>query len=850
MVGWSLVFAAGIGMLAVLAYMTGSGPPADSDGFLDAVLTASSHTAPTVALVSVALVTLAYAFRHLWLEWLAYRPGRIEVEPFSSGGSVGECDVDQLTLLFRKRLAGVRLQAPKPVPGAASEGDFLEVLGRGGVDAGNMLGSLLSLARAAKPRHAWQVNGVLVERDEARRFGLTVQVVQLPDGGSPPETLWGASWEEAVTAAADYATAAILTRTRLCRTPWATWRRYVMPGRLLRAYESGVDFERDRRYDEALDCYFRASVEDPKNLALRLHIGQLQEKLALHLDALATYMGMLSVDGARPKGRLWRRDGFHARAERRRARLVARYRCLILLGGSELGAQWWRTGRPDGAWTERDSRRRELRARLRGDLGKGMAKVAEKHEGGRVGARDPAELLEEVDPAAAPASPDDRRCLELRELFALAALDEAQVVLADSRRLLRDRFVGLSPESVRLTMLCIELRLAWLRQRLGDVDAAATPSRVESITERVNEIEHGSDFTRWHEHYNAACAYALPLLDHRSCDAAGVSEGFARAAVDRLEKATGHADSAYISGRRDWLLSEDPDLDGLRGHDAFKDFEAVYFPTDRATRLRPPHPQRLESSRYVVDLLVQTSRLLERTWHARGRGLDGHPDVHTVLRWWADEQETWRLVRALAVDYRHWRTRFELLDHLRRWADANGLDRLAVKFPRYEEDPFCESRLHQGSSAAVARELADAAVQDADDRLAAIGDAAPRVRDSDPPVVRNMRMLQATLRTQDAKGRGPRRFLLAALCDHHAALWQLLREWIEAEHGTECEQAKRAFKDRVAHTESVWHDADAWWRNHILVAAAARGGARPAAALARRLLHAENGATREPAATP
>jgi hypothetical protein len=845
-----LVFAAGVGMLAVLAYMTGSGPPAESDGFFDAVLIASSQTAPTVALVSVALVTMAYSFRHLWLEWLAYRPGRIEVDPFTTGGSAGECDVEQLTLQFRKRLAGVRLQAPKPVPGAASEGDFLEVLGRGGVDAGNMLGSLLSLVRAAKPRHAWQVHGALVEREEAPRFGLTVQVVQLPDGGSPPETVWGASWEEAVATAADYATAAILTRTRLCRTPWATWHRYVMPGRLLRAYESGVDFERDRRYDEALDCYFRASVEDPKNLALRLHIGQLQEKLALHLDALATYMGILAVDGARPSRGRWRRDGFAARAERKRAHLVARYRCAVLLGGSELGAQWWRTGRADGTWTERDGRRRELRSRLRNDLGEGMRDVVKRHADNRVGTADPADLLREVDPATAPESPYDRRCLELRELFALAALDETQLILADSGRLLRDRRVGLSADSVKLTMLSIELRLDWLRQRLADAGSALTFPTVDEITERVEEIEHRGEFTRWHEHYNAACAYALPLLDHEACDAAGVSDGFARQAVERLEKATGHADSAYISGRRDWLLSEDPDLDGLRAHDVFKDFEAVYFPVDGPTRLRPPHPQRLESSRYVLALLTQTSQLLERTWHARGRALDGHPDVHAVLRWWGDEQETWRLVRALAVDYRHWRTRFELLDHLRRWADGNGLDRLAVRFPRYEEDPFCESRLHQESSAAVARELADAAVRDADDRLAAIAGAAPKVRAADPPVVRNMRMLQATFRAQDSRGRGPRRFLLAALCDHHAALWQLLREWLEAERGDECEEAKGKFRDRVAHTESVWQDADSWWRNHILVAAAAKGGARPAAALARRLLHVENGTEREPAATP
>jgi hypothetical protein len=253
-----------------------------------------------------------------------------------------------------------------------------------------------------------------------------------------------------------------------------------------------------------------------------------------------------------------------------------------------------------------------------------------------------------------------------------------------------------------------------------------------------------------------------------------------------------------------------------------------------------------------VALLTQTSLLLERTWHARGRALDDHPDVHDVLRWWADEQETWRLVQAVAVDYRHWRTRFELLDHLRRWADANDLDRLAVKFPRYEEDPFCESRLKQESAAAIARKRANAAVKDADDRLAAIGDAAPRIQGTDPPVVRNMRMLQATFRAQDSKGRGPRRFLLAALCDHHAALWQLLREWLDADadQGDELPKAEAAFRKRVEHTESVWVDADAWWRNHILVAAAARGGARPAAALARRLLHVENGTEREPAATP
>ena len=96
----------------------------------------------------------------------------------------------------------------------------------------------------------------------------------------------------------------ILPQTRLCRAPWAAWRGHVMPPGLLHAFEEGVRLERARRYDEALAAYWRAVELDPLNMALRLCVGQLQERIGLYLDALATYWGM---DVTSPPPKPWNR---------------------------------------------------------------------------------------------------------------------------------------------------------------------------------------------------------------------------------------------------------------------------------------------------------------------------------------------------------------------------------------------------------------------------------------------------------------------------------------------------------------------------------------------------------------
>jgi hypothetical protein len=94
----------------------------------------------------------------------------------------------------------------------------------------------------------------------------------------------------------------------------------------------------------------------------------------------------------------------------------------------------------------------------------------------------------------------------------------------------------------------------------------------------------------WQELYNAACAYALPLIPEPEPGREGDEERrteLAKEAVRHLEQAMGRADSAYLAGRRNWLISEDPDLDGLRSYVSFKHFEAMYFPSPRATPQRP-----------------------------------------------------------------------------------------------------------------------------------------------------------------------------------------------------------------------------------------------------------------------
>ena len=816
---WPWVFLAGlclasaVGALLLLAYIRGHGAPKSGPPFFQDVLETMTNAGVALVLAFAALAIGCWSFRKIWTQWLAWHPGPIEVDTFASGSQLSDVDAAQLTMRFRQRLAKLRLRVPTPVPGTAAESDFLEVLGRNGLDSKNILGSVLNVVRAAKPHHAWQINGVLVERDEYPRYGVTVQVIKLPNDATPPDTVWGRGWDEAVRCAADRATAAILPRTRLCRTPWATWHRFVMPGEMVEAYEDAVELEFHRRYDEALSAYYLASSRDPSNLALRLHIGQLQEKMGLYLDAFGAYQGIVEIEKESSKPRRLRYR-LAAHRERRRAALVAQYRRDVLLGGSELADQWRKPAPIDRTeWNEREKRRENLRDRLRDGLIdlETVAGYTEETAGALL-------ALEPYDQAKHPLptylAKEEQTLLELRKAFADAALKDLKSVGRRAWRSRRDGRVVLSHESVQLTRLCVEQRLDFVRHQLDPPGSEPWKPKQECLERKVRKAE-GSGFDRWQENYNAACAFAIPLMVNTAAESDPPPPwraSLAEQAVERLTQAAACSDSGYLAGRRAWLLSEDPDLDGLRREPRFKWFEAMYFPAAAPTPDRPRHVQTLEISRYIRDLLVQTGKRWESAWHERGRNLDGRPDVHTLLEWWNDERRAWALVRDIAINHRHWAARLKLIEKMRTWSDKHGFDPLDASFGRYEDEPLPGDP----EDARLETDAADALLRSMRDLLPGANGYPPGPPPGEIP------KWQSHLRRLDANGKSPPQIIIGVLCDEHAALWQRFGEWLMAESPEEEQEQRDAFKDQMNEARRWWSRADQWWRSPRLCVAVVR----------------------------
>ena len=221
-------------------------------------------------------------------------------------------------------------------------------------------------------------------------------------------------------------------------------------------------------------------------------------------------------------------------------------------------------------------------------------------------------------------------------------------------------------------------------------------------------------------------------------------------AVDQLKRATARANSDYIASRRDWVLSEDPDLKGLRGRHKFEEFQFLYLPSDRPVRCRPRNVQQLESSRYVRDLLAATAERWSQAWRAHGKQVAAAPDTAVVREWFDDERRAWDGVREVALNFRHPRTRFELIDALRAGAARHGFARPAVRFPRYDDEPLLDRT--------TCEDAYEAEIHGANDRLRKLAALAIEVVD-------DLADWQATLRSLEADGRQvPRDALRAGAC--------------------------------------------------------------------------------------
>lgn len=809
---WSIAgLTAGISALVGLAHLHGNPPDAEG-GFPDPALHTLAKPGVATLVTFGALTMIAWCVRRLRFEFLAWWPGRIVVKSFTADETTPAAEVERLTGEFRDRLGMSHLQSPASVPAPAEQGDFLDVLARNGMDSGNLLGSLLSLLRAAFPAYAYEVNGGLVTGDGPRRCGVTVHVVRSPGKGGGGHTVWDTTWEGAVRQAADHATAAILPRTRICRSPWTAWRRYYMPPALLENYERAAECERKRRYDEALAFYYQALDLDPMNHGLRLQIGFLQEKLGLYLDALDTYASILKV--AEPSSthdfvrRSYRRS---ARRDRDRTLLIARYRHAVLLGGPGLPHQW-RKLHTESEPTRRDAERERLRERLAPAL-QGVFEDAVESSEVKAMAATAYEAAGRNQPpvqacACALLSPSQATvgAAALPELFLLGSLKELIELRHDlppSRRWRRRP--PLTRAAVRVSGLVVRERL---RLELGQArcePASGWAPYIDQLRKDIRSIEPRSGFDRWQEHYNVACIWSLPLAE--SCDTEDVEE-LTRLAVARLECATERADTEFLVSRRDWLVSEDPDLRGLRTQPRFKGFEAAYFPSTARTPQRPRDVHRWEVSRYTLELLRAAAQRWEDTWERRARALEPVTGMRVLLRWCEDELAARGLMRDVALHHRDWRTRFELLDRTREWSIEYGFEPIELPFPDFPAESE-RGGAHDEDATLAEIEDKDARLVDVVRHLEPADHGAGQAVGYARSGVARLLAGRTRLAQRGVPTRGLPRAHAARLCELHANLWRQLGELAtpDATRTEAAQQLARALDETAAackHVQDHW----------------------------------------------
>jgi tetratricopeptide (TPR) repeat protein len=795
-----VVFLAALGLIAYETAKRPSGGHGSSMTFGQSVAITISKPAVAIPVASLLVLGIANVLRRLWLEWLVIKPGRIFVHELSASPDLCDVDVARLTTAFRRRLMLMRLSAPTPVPGTAPSQDFLSVLDGEHLDAKNVLASAVSILRAAIPTTAYEVSLTLTQEPAAppakARCGVTAQVSRLPNEGIPVDTAWAHSWDEAITRAADMVTAAILPRTILSkRQPWSGWRRYPMPSVVVHHYETAQELTAQRRYDEALSHYFKALALDPKNVDLRLHKGFVEEKLGLYVDAVATYAAARRVADDTSK-RLYDR---RARVNRKAAGNTARYRLAVLLSGVKFSHQW---RKPDDEHTARDAQRLLLRSRVRPEL----QHLVKQHKLMPAHEQDLIALLDEF--RSGPNDDDDPRYYELRVLFANLARCE----LLDVRRKLRRRGAhrsSLTRSSVNLTVKWLDLRLLYLRHRSKEL-ISGTPSTPPVACDLRPEAMLPSSpraFQTWTEEYNAACLFALPLLLEAfwKDDALATRRGeLATRAVGHLERAMSSTVSWVAAQRRDWVLSEDPDLDGLRRSPEFKHFEAIYFPSPSKTPLRPRGIHKWEQSRYTNELLAQTARRWETVWHLRRDALRAAADPHVWIEWSVDEADAWRLVERLSHDYRHWLVRHELIEKTNEWSAKYGFEPLAIEVPRFVSE--------NGADLNQIEKDVEADIEHSNDRLGSLGRQLGMISGNHSRQPSQLERLQIELQNRDFWHRAAPKLYLPSVCDVHAAMWQRLHEWLEEKPNDKRWTARSAFTCAVQQVARLSGTSHGLWR--------------------------------------
>ncbi|MEU8119537.1 hypothetical protein AB0C21_12620 [Spirillospora sp. NPDC049024] len=656
------------------------------------------------------LATL-WALRRGMLGRTAFKPGPIDVKEFETDIPTGDPvpAAKDLTARFQRQLSETDLYAPINLPAEAPAENFLDLLGDVNLQPKNLASSLLHLVSRLRPRIAYRVNGVLTVRDADPCFGLTVTLTSYAIRGSRMQTFWEQSWEQAVRSAGFWVMASLIPVTRFGRNqPWRPWRDRNLPPELFAAYQQGREFARNRRFDEALDKFYRALHMDPQNAYLRNQIGTVQEQLGLYLDAMETYYDVISAAGLgkqKEHDRLW--GGWWQRATARLhgckpALLQARYRFAVILGTSELTAEQW--CKPEGT-PARDTAREHIRQAL-------APALTERYSaGGGLGENNTDDKSHEQ------ALPQKFLGIDSDEGEGRANQEEIELIFQlisafELRRLFKDfntaRFflkaLGRSRE-LALTKPALKVgKDAWAPLRLSQKwrevnqllmkqDRSVLSTTHVPIADKMNLDEISLTYPSpkepslplphwrrdWQAHYNAGCVLSVAMRTTRN------RGKLAERACQELKMAVQYSTSGYVPLARSWLLYEDPDLAELRKEQAFKRFVREFFPHATPNLLpiaqegdeKRVRPTDIEVTAYDREFLGQIGKAMERVWHERAAHLPAN--LAAVGDWFAREKLIWKLMDTIcASQARNWPNREQLLGQVNEVTDPSLRARLEL----------------------------------------------------------------------------------------------------------------------------------------------------------------------------
>ncbi|MEU1180400.1 hypothetical protein ABZ464_22605 [Streptomyces sp. NPDC005820] len=821
---------------------------------LSQVITLKDTGAPmSVRLWCLALlIFLIFLLRRTFLAHFAAQPGPVDVQRLvdATPDNIPKPLIEDLTVKLRKHISETDLYPPTALPAEPAASSFLDLLGDINLESGKMGTSLLRLFSRLQPKIAYRVTGVLQHsaNDKERCCGVTVTITAYATRGSCAHTTWEATWEEAVHEAGNWIMAAILPVTRACKMPpWQSWAGRRIEPELFAAYQKGQKLSRERKFDEALDEFYKAVRQDPTNLYLRTQIGAVQEKLGLYIDALETYHGALTLGNLstdQEDERLWWRSRvlraiYLRHWTGRPGTLLTRYRYTAILGTSEKTADQWCHTPDDKTHPRRANARNEIRQALTTPLAERYKRtIAE--VSGFIEAVDtePKEIENEYGTPITNVKGARRWMINKLEvagrkekpyvqlIFQLACLQEVDRLLRDYS--LATFYPGMRRERKLFTRPALQitwsvwapLRLAWVADQLSrknDKGLPALPGRSltpetrplrywvrggrkwprskdswvpEDLFKRVKQARTRHIFERhagWQEHYNAACVYAVSMEaqhDHRRTE-------FARLAFRELEDAVRCAAAGgSITLRRSWLLAEDPDLAQLREKDQYArlarfEREAYPRPTPDRRRFGEPRPIHIEMCMSNSQLLRNLALAMERTWHKRRSHVI--VDVHEAITWFEYEKTAWeQLLNIASSQARNWPDRERLIQTVRNIADPELMIDVPPRVPEFNDIVDKEEGWCDPTKA---RDL----INLLDGQLTRIGELAAGKNHLPSPVRRSSDWIRFAKAADAAGGLVMDRVMVQTICDRYAATWQTLRDVLDLNDASDHGEALRFF---------------------------------------------------------